>query len=254
MKPLIVAQITDCHLQNDPSQDYRGRDVEQSLNAVVDDVLCQTPAAELILWTGDLVHHGALNGYTRLHERLMGLPLPSYWIPGNHDDADLMRQRGGELNQRTVVQHGWAIILLDSTSEPDGQGGGSLASLELDFLEQQLLLYKDYHCLIGLHHNPLPVDSEWQDSIMLANAGAFWRILASHQQVKGIVHGHVHQPGDCLHQGVRVLMTPASSVQFKARCRQITLEDSPMLELPGYRLLQLYPDGRITTVVKRVAC
>lgn len=254
MKPFTVAQITDCHLQNDPSQDYQGRDVERQLDCVVDDLRTQSPTAELLLWTGDLVHHGVQTGYHRLTERLGALPLPSYWIPGNHDNADLMLTLGGKLNQRTIVKQGWAIILLDSTAEPDGRGGGCLASFELDFLEQQLRQYKDYHCLIGLHHNPLPVDSEWQDRIMLANATAFWHILASHQQVKGVIHGHVHQPGDRLYQGVRVLMTPASSVQFKAQCRQMTIEDSPALELPGYRLLQLYPDGRITTSVKRVAC
>ncbi|RTE66984.1 phosphodiesterase [Amphritea opalescens] len=253
MKPLIVAQITDCHLQNDPDHRYRGRDVEQSLVAVVDDLLEQGDA-ELILWTGDLVHHGALNGYSRLQNRLAALPLPSYWIPGNHDDVELMLQLGGRMNLRTIVEQDWVILLLDSTSQPDGQGSGQLAQTELDFLEQQLQRYQDYHCLVVLHHNPVPVESAWQDSIMLANSDAFWALLAGHRQVKGVVNGHVHQTRDQLYQGVRVLMTPSSSVQFKAGCDLMTLEDEPTLARPAYRLLQLYPDGRIATRVKRVAC
>ncbi len=261
MTPLVVAQITDCHLQNDPGQLYRGLNVEQHLDRVVDDLLLQRPSADLILWSGDLVHHGGAQGYQRLSQRLADLPVPSYWIPGNHDDALLMQQvaeesrhqTGKQLNQRSFVAAGWGIIMLDSTSEADGLGGGSLAQAELDFLQQQLQRFRNYHCLVVLHHNPLPVDSDWQDQIMLGNADAFWDLLRQHQQVRAVINGHVHQSGDCVHHGVRVMMTPATSVQFKAACQQLVLEDDPDLRQPAYRLLELYPDGQIDTSVKRVA-
>ncbi|WP_299201917.1 metallophosphoesterase [uncultured Amphritea sp.] len=265
MTPLVVAQITDCHLQNDPRQDYRGQNVEQHLDRVVESLLLQSPLADLILWTGDLVHHGGPEGYQRLSQRLADLPVPSYWIPGNHDDVALMQQVGHQdsnqtdnptvrqLNQRSLVTGGWGIILLDSTSEPDGQGGGSLAQCELDFLQQQLQNFQDYHCLVVLHHNPLPVGSDWQDQIMLGNADLFWRVLGQHSHVRAVINGHVHQPSDRMHNGVRVMMTPATSVQFKAACPQLVLEDDPDLRGPAYRLLALYPDGRIETSVKRVA-
>lgn len=257
MTPLVIAQITDCHLQNDPLQDYRGQNVEQHLERVVESLLLQSPVADLILWSGDLVHHGGPEGYQRLSQRLAELPVPSYWIPGNHDDVTLMQQvgnqLGGQLNQRSLVAGGWGIILLDSTSEPDGRGGGSLAQCELDFLQQQLQHFRDCHCLVVLHHNPLPVDSDWQDRIMLANADQFWAVLAPHCNVRGVINGHVHQSRDNMHNGVRVMMTPATSVQFKAACQQLVLEDEPGLRAPAYRLLALYPDGRIETSVKRVA-
>ncbi len=257
MTPVVVAQITDCHLQDDPCQDYRGFNVEQHLDRVVENLLLQTPAADLILWSGDLVHHGGPEGYRRLSQRLAQLPVPSYWIPGNHDDMTLMQQVGsqfgGQLNQRSLVTGGWGIILLDSTSEPDGRGGGSLAQCELDFLQQQLQRFQDYHCLVVLHHNPLPVESDWQDQIMLGNADQFWRVLGQHHHVRAVINGHVHQSSDRMHNGVRVMMTPATSVQFKAACQQLILEDDPVLKQPGYRCLELYPDGRIETSVKRVA-
>ncbi|MBR9868957.1 MAG: phosphodiesterase [Oceanospirillales bacterium] len=257
MTPLVIAQITDCHLQNDPDHNYRGFDVERHLDRVIDDLLLQTPAADMIIYSGDLVHHGGPEGYQRLSQRLADLPVPGYWIPGNHDDAQLMHQMGdrhsGQLNQRTVVTKGWAIILLDSTSDPDGQGGGSLSRSELTFLEEQLLEYSSLHCLVVLHHNPLPVGSEWQDRIMLANADQLWAVLAQHANVRAVMNGHVHQSWELVRDSIRVIMTPATSVQFKAGCQHLLLEDDPVLSLPAYRWLALHRDGQIDTSVKRVA-
>lgn len=256
MNPLVIAQITDCHLQNDPQQGYRGLDVERHLDFVVDDLLQQSETIDMILWTGDLVHHGAVRGYQRLSERISKLSIPSFWIPGNHDDAELMQRIGdqaeGSLNQRVVLANDWAVILLDSTSEPDGQGGGSLAQSELSFLQQQLRALSDLSCLIVLHHNPVPVESDWQDQIMLGNAEAFWQLLAAHENVRGVINGHVHQSKDSDINGVRVMMTPATSVQFKMGCSQFALEDQSALKAPAYRLLKLFSDGQIATSVKRV--
>ncbi|BBB25003.1 metallophosphoesterase [Amphritea japonica] len=257
MNSLVIAQITDCHLPNDPHQYYRGIDVDQHLNRVVDDLLRLPEPVGMILWTGDLVHHGAAQGYQRLKARIAELPVPSVWIPGNHDDAQLMQQigsqAGGGLNQRTVLANDWAIILLDSTSAPDGRGGGSLAQSELDYLQQQLQALDDRHCLVVLHHNPAPVESDWQDQIMLGNAGAFWAILTASDNVRGVINGHVHQARDSDVEGVRVMMTPSTSVQFKAGCGEFTLEDDAVLQAPAYRLLKLSSDGQIETLIKRVA-
>ncbi|GGK65344.1 metallophosphoesterase [Amphritea balenae] len=251
---VLIAQITDCHLQNDPEQLYRGLDVEQHLDAVLEDLFHPAEFSrppDLILWTGDLIHHGGPQGYLRLQQRLAQLPVPSYWIPGNHDDTALMMQIGGALNLRTLECGEWVIILLDSTSLPDGKGSGTLAQNELDYLQQQLNQYSDRHCLVVLHHNPVKVQSGWQDSIMLANAASFWEVLHNYSQAKAVVCGHVHQDWDLDWQGVRVLMTPASSVEFKKCSDQFQLDDD---KKPAYRLLELRSDGQIQTSVKRVRC
>ena len=126
MTPLVIAQITDCHLQNDPDQNYRGFDVERHLERVIDDLLLQTPAADMSSCSGALGHHGGPEGYQRLSQRLADLPVPGYWIPGNHDDAQLMNpmadRHSGQLNQRAVVTQGVGVIQLDSTSDHDVPG------------------------------------------------------------------------------------------------------------------------------------
>ncbi|WP_432471846.1 phosphodiesterase [Amphritea sp. HPY] len=250
---LTLVQITDCHLQNNPRHLYRNYDVESALSRLLTDILSSITDLDALLWTGDLVHHGGSDGYRRLQQRIAQLALPSYWIPGNHDDAELMQQIGGSLNQRSFCSDYWVVILLDSSAMPDGKGSGSLAESELRFLRQELEQYPDKHCLVVLHHNPLPVNSRWQDRIMLANALPFWDVVTSYPQVKAVLCGHVHQEWGLEHQGVQVLTTPASSVQFKKCSDDMLLEDKPELQGPAYRVLQLHPNGSITTSVKRIA-
>lgn len=242
---LKLVQITDCHLQNDPTQLYRDLDVERHFDQVLERALAQNP--DILLLTGDLVHHGGPQGYQRLHRKLSSLAVPCYWIPGNHDDAELMQQIGGAMNLRTVEQGGWAIILLDSTSEPDGRGSGSLAQQELDYLQKMLSLYADKPVLIALHHNPLPVASGWQDEIMLANAEAFRDVIDAHQNVQAVICGHVHQQWQLQRNGVTLYTTPASSVQFKPCCDDFTLEDRADFSAPGFRVLELGSQGQIAS-------
>ena len=246
-----LVQVTDCHLQNDPSQLYRNQDVESQLDQMLAHLKSILPEETLLLLTGDIVHHGGPDAYRRLTAKLASVPFDTAWIPGNHDDAALMLACGERLNRKVIQVSGWCLILLDSTSEPDGRGSGALGQAELAFLTQVLDQNSDRHCLIVLHHNPVSVESGWQDPIMLADADQFWRVLEPYSQVRGIICGHVHQEWRWQHQGVDVMSCPASSVQFKKRCAEMTLEDVPALQAPAYRLLELSEGGEINSQVKR---
>lgn len=244
-------QVTDCHLQNNPLNLYRDQDVELQLDQLFAYLAESLSADTLLLLTGDLVHHGGADAYQRLVNKINALPFDTAWIPGNHDDVSLMRTFGETLNRNVIHRDGWCLILLNSTSEPDGRGSGSLGKEQLEFLSQSLEQNQDKHCFIVLHHNPLSVESGWQDPIMLADADLFWQRLDGQHQVKGIICGHVHQEWRWQHQGVDVMSCPASSVQFKKRCDDMTLEDEPELQLPAYRLIELFENGEIVSQVMR---
>ncbi len=244
-------QVTDCHLQNDPSQLYRHQDVETQLDQLLTHLNSTLPEETLLLLTGDIVHHGGADAYRRLTVKLESVPFDTAWIPGNHDDTALMQACGERLNRRVIQARDWCLILLNSTSEPDGRGSGALGQTELAFLRQTLDEYSHKHCLIVLHHNPVSVESGWQDPIMLADADQFWELLKDYRQVRGIICGHVHQEWRWQYQGVDVMSCPASSVQFKKRCDEMTLEDMPALQAPAYRLLELSERGEIISQVKR---
>ncbi|MGB0466084.1 MAG: metallophosphoesterase [Pontibacterium sp.] len=253
MSDLKLIQVSDLHLQITADTLFRGYSTEQRWQQVLAHLLEYHRDADLLLLTGDLVHHAGIPAYERLIQSLQPCPFPCLWLPGNHDDPAQMQAVGNTpLNSKQYDFDGWRLLLLDTTAKPDGRGGGSLADSELQFLQQQLQRTDDKHCLIVMHHNPVPVHSVWQDAIALGNAEHFWHCLSGARTVKGIIFGHVHQSWHLERQQVSLFSAPAVAPQFKARCDQMQPEDRLDLTGPGYAVYQLKPSGQITSQVVRL--
>lgn len=241
-----ILQITDIHLQADPTEKLQGAVIEQRWHCVLAHIQAHHLDADLLMLTGDLVHHSGPVAYQRLTRHLDELGLPAVWIPGNHDNVEEMSLYGSvALNRDTVDLGGWRVVLLDSTAAPDGRGSGSLSSSEIQRLRNELDRQEDKHLLLVLHHNPLALGSVWQDAIALQNADQFWPLLKNNTHVRGIIFGHVHQQWTLNHKGVALFSSPAVAPQYKARCSDVTLEDDPALTGPAYRVYHLQPDGNI---------
>ncbi len=60
--------------------------------------------------------------------------------------------------------------------------------------------------------------------------------------------GHVHQIFDDLRNGVKLMGTPSTCIQFNPNQDDFAIEKLP----PGYRWLELMPDGRINSGVERL--
>ncbi|MFW1677581.1 metallophosphoesterase [Pontibacter sp. JAM-7] len=243
--PVELLQLTDLHLPEQPGTLRRGQDAEQrfqlALAAVADS------DADLLLLTGDLTHH-APSAYRRLVDAVAKLPFPSCWIPGNHDLPDAMAAFPA-LNRKWLEFPHWRVILLDSTAAPNGLGGGSLAAAELLFLQQQLQDANDKHCLVVLHHNPMPVQSAWQDRISLGNPDAFWQCIEASQQVRAVVFGHLHHRRDERRGDVALYCSPATAPQYRAGTEEPEDEPDTYLAAPAFSRYRLWPDGSIDVSV-----
>jgi Icc protein len=137
----------------------------------------------------------------------------------------------------------WRIVLLDSTIA--GSAAGRVSAEGLAALESALAGAQQRHTLVCLHHHPVPMDSRWLDRVGLQNAAEFFEVIDRHQNVRGIVWGHVHQSYDALRKGVRLLATPSTCAQFVPHAEQFAVDRRP----PGYRTLELKADGSIVTDV-----
>lgn len=251
----LLLQISDCHLPADAGDLFRGVDPERQLRAIAADIRMRFPDADGLLLTGDLTHHGGVDAYRRLLDVVDGLAPARYWLPGNHDQMAVMHQAADAMLERKLIDLlRWRVLLLDSTAQPDGRGGGSLADDELAWLEASLASAGERPVLIALHHNPVPLDSRWQDEIMLGNADRFWRIVERYPRVRGVIFGHVHQAHALQRGDVPLFSAPSTAVQFEARRDDFGLEPDPQLAQPGYRVYRLQDDGRLKSRVIRVDC
>lgn len=245
-----ILQITDFHFLSHPGDTLLGVDTERSFAATLADVLAKGEVPDLALLTGDLAQDASLESYRRLRGHLSGLPCPAYCLPGNHDDPALLHAElcGGSIHcQPDILLPHWRIICLDS-AQPHSPIG-HLRADQLALLESLLGRQAGHHILIALHHHPVPSGSAWMDTMQLDNGPELFECLSRHPAVRGIVFGHIHQEFDLEHQGLRLLGTPSTCFQFLPAQAEFALDPRP----PGYRWIELHPDGRIDTHVARSA-
>lgn len=244
MPPLSVIQITDLHIHADPATRMKGRDTHATLAAVLEAVEAEVP--DLVLATGDLVDDASAAAYARLRPLLDRLAAPVHVIPGNHDSAAGIAAHlaGGNVSAAASVGAGsWRIVLVDSTVE--GEDHGHLGPDRLAALDRELGAAAEPHTLVVMHHPPSPIGSPL-DPVGLRNTDELWRVLDRHERVRGLVWGHIHHLHESVRQGVRLLGTPSTCVQFDGR------PDAPFShtdEPPAYRRLTLHNDGTIETEV-----
>lgn len=245
---LKILQITDTHLYSDNTGRLLGVDTLESFRAVMQAFVDTGWQPDLVLATGDLVHDATPTGYRQLANILDSFGVPVYCLPGNHDDPDTMREqlRGKRVSCPRVVENkGWRLILLDSVVP--GKVGGCLGQVELQHLRETLETSR-LPTLISMHHQPVAVGSAWLDEMGLDDAATFFDTITAHPEVKGLLWGHVHQQFDEQRNGLRLMGTPSTCVQFEPESRDFSVDQRQ----PGFRLLTLMPNGEILSEVMRI--
>ena len=248
-RPLHLLQITDPHLQANEHGELLGIRTRESLQAVIEHAQANHPRPDAVLATGDISQDGSLSSYHFFTDRIATLGAPVYWIPGNHDQRTAMHSvmAANGADARSPQLGNWQLVMLDSLVE--GQVPGRLADTELQHLEDTLAAQPERPALVCVHHHPVDISAQWMNAIGLQNRDALFAVLKRHPQVQALVFGHVHQEVDGEAQGLRVLATPSTCVQFAPDVTGFTVDT----RAPGYRWLRLYPDGTLETGVERVA-
>lgn len=247
-----LLQITDPHLFADTNSELLGINTFASFQQVLAEIKQRNFAYDLILATGDLVQDNSEQGYLHFCQSIKQLDKTCFWIPGNHDlqpkMRELLNQSHGNIHpaKHLLLGDQWQILLLDS--QVFGVPHGELSQYQLDWLQHTLTAYPERYSLIVLHHHLLSTNSAWLDQHNLRNSQHLADILAPFKQIKGILHGHIHQQVDSQWQGYPVMATPSTCIQFKPDCNQFTLDTLQ----PGWRELTLHPDGTITSQVHRI--
>lgn len=244
-----LVQITDCHIFAAAEERLYGLDTRQSFTEVIQAAIGNHHKPDLLLATGDLAQDGKAASYEYLANEIDDLGIPTFWLPGNHDDNDLLEAHftGNEIHSSKHLLIGnWQILLLDSTVR--NQVYGQVSTAQLEFLNKGLKTFPDHHALVCLHHQAQDSGCEWLDMKGLKNSAQLRDQLALHDNVRAVLWGHVHQEFTQLLDNVLWMSTPSSCAQFKPASKEFALGS----EAPGYRTLSLYANGHIETSVHRV--
>lgn len=246
--PVLLVQLSDSHLFAAADGRLLGMDTRDSLGRVIARVLEEQPQVDLVLATGDISQDGSFTSYERFLDMTEDIAAPARWFAGNHDDLAAMRgvSDGRDLLEPLIDLGNWRIVLLDSSIP--GAVPGYLAAGQLQLLERSLREAPQRHHLVCFHHHPVPIGSRWLESIGLRNPEALFAVLDGAPQVKALLWGHVHQEYDQVREGMRLLASPSTCVQFAPGSEEFQVGS----EAPGYRWLRLHPDGRLETGVSRV--
>ena len=245
---VLLVQLTDSHLFANADGKLLGMNTHDSLQRVIERILDEQPQVDLILASGDLSQDGSLQSYQRFRQLHEQIPAPARWFAGNHDELPAIQAAcaGSDLLQPVTDLGNWRIILLD-TSIP-GAVPGHLSAAQLALLSTALSDAGERHVLVTFHHHPVSIGCRWMEPIGLRNPDALFAVLDGFPQVRALLWGHIHQEFDQLRNGVRLLASPSTCVQFAPGSEEFQVDQ----EAPGYRWLRLYADGRLETAVSRV--
>lgn len=250
--PIKLVQITDTHLYGVDHGTLLKMNTLDSLHHVIKMVTQNESEIDLVLATGDIAQDASIAAYEKFLQAIKPLQSPCRWIPGNHDVATVMEfvAKDAELCTKTKQIKNWYVIMLDSSIV--GQVHGRLSEDELEFLQAELDFVAANqsidHCMICLHHNPVPGTAEWMKDIGLQNDERFLKLIESVKKVKAVAYGHIHQALDFEQQGIRFFCTPSTCIQFKPDASGFALDDVN----PGYRRFELNEDGSIESKVQRL--
>jgi len=246
--PLIILQISDLHILAEKGKTMEGVETEQSFIQLLKHIQTVFNKIDLLLVTGDLAQDPCQSSYQRILQALKHYKTRTICLPGNHDDFSLMQQilADKQVNCDKLIQFKyWQIISLNS--KKTGSAGGYLKASELGFLTETLDKHPELNTLIAVHHHPIPTDSLWMDTMTIENSHELFSAIKAYPKVKAISCGHIHQEMKSIKDNKLILGTPSTCFQFKPFSIDYAVDENK----PGYRVLSLYPNGRLESKVYR---
>jgi Icc protein len=242
-----IIQMTDCHLGTTKDFVLGGVNTYQSFSQVLSQVGARH-SPELTVVTGDIACDGEWASYQLFADTMASSQLGYSWLPGNHDDFQLMSHVITQPFVRATVLGHWVAISL--ISAVPGSVRGELSENELAELESLLEHYQDQFVTLFVHHPPVDIHSQWLDQQKISNSAQLRALLARYANIRAIFTGHVHQQGLSDWFGIPVYSTPSTCFQFASQSDSFAISDLH----PGYRWIDLCADGQIHTGIEHVRC
>jgi Icc protein len=239
---LTFAHITDCHLSKDSDGQYFDVNTAQYLQRVL--AYLSQHKVDGIIFGGDLTQDHSRGSYQLFAQLIESAELscPVFWVPGNHDELELLEAMNSTQIQEAKVIHTPKLSLLLSNSKGPTPAGWCR---EAHLRELKDKLHELDHCaLVFCHHHPLPING-YLDKHILENGTQLLNVLVESNKVAAVFHGHVHNEYQQKFRELDVFSTPATSIQFVKHTNEWLQQDLG----PGFRLIHINEDAFNTEVV-----
>ena len=215
---MIVAHISDIHLQPEGELAHDVADTAAGLAAAVERLAALDPPADAVLITGDLVDFPDAGAYAQLRRLLAPLAAPVYLIPGNRDDRECLRAAfadAGYLPEdgaflHYAVEH-LPVRLLALDTVKAGAKTGEMCEERLSWLADRLAEAPGRPTVILMHHPPFKTGIPFMDGQDFAGADAFAGIVGAHQNVERVLCGHLHRSIQRRFAGTLACVAPSTA-------------------------------------------
>ena len=242
-----IIQLSDCHLYSSKSKPgYNNIVPYQSLAEVLHQI--KTLSAELVIASGDISGDGSAESYEHFKQLWIdsGIAAPLMVLPGNHDELSAMQAKlsdYGLFSAAPMKLGKWHLHGLNSMYKGTL---GALSAGQSDELQGYLQDYaNDFH-LVAVHHHPVECGG-WMDKHQWLNRAEFVELVSQHPQLKAVIYGHIH------HDSVTQI-GPCQYMSCPSTCWQWAMqaEFAFTKERPGFRVIHLHGDGRLSTQIQRI--
>jgi 3',5'-cyclic AMP phosphodiesterase CpdA len=196
---MVIAQISDTHILAKSSEKAVGVARAENLGRCVADINRQ--GVDVVIHTGDSVHHGLAEEYAHLREILADLEAPLFLIPGNRDRHGALRAafshlsylpRNGDLLHYAVEDYPIRLVALDSIAAEERKG--VFCARRLAWLEETLARQPVRPTILFIHHPPFDIAPHYIGGYRRPREAEDLAALVSrHPRVERLLCGHVHR-------------------------------------------------------------
>ena len=238
---MIIAQISDLHVQPQGAKAYGIVDTNEYLKAAVLHLNRLKPQPDIVVATGDLVDERTEAEYRMLQAILASLQAPIYFVMGNHDDRVTFRQVFPDLPympaegfvQYVLDDYPLRIIVLDTLV--DGESYGYICPERLAWLETQLVEDPNKPTIIFMHHPPFATGLPNMDALQCRGNGALAALISRYHCIQRVSCGHLHRSIQTVWAGTLGSIAPSVAHQVALKLDPDSA-NALVMEPPAFQL------------------
>jgi 3',5'-cyclic AMP phosphodiesterase CpdA len=223
---VFIAQISDPHIRPKDRLYQNTVDSNADFAAAIRHLNGLDPRPDIVILTGDIVDEGTEDEYAMALELLVGLHLPLFVIPGNHDeprafklafDNHVYLPAQGPFNYVIDDRGPVRIIALDVTKP--GHHHGDVDDVSVAWLKNALGKEPDRPSIIMMHQPPFACGVPYLDLYLCRGGDRLAAVAKAFAAIERIVCGHVHRFMQLRFAGTSLCTAPSTTTTIDLRLR-----------------------------------